>query len=225
MNSQTKLTGIIVVIGILLPLVWNCKQKPDRELPKEKVIVTNQISSEIKEILKFGDTPFTDTTDVNKLIHFKEINESGNVRTAKLDSNVKLYKALMNSKQVEALPVFEIKNTSYAILIAQGRAYIGSVWAKLLVDRSTREIKKIQFEHKAESEGYGAGITQASFEDQFVGTTINLESNTFGLLQNGQALSEGSQMIDGISGATTTSKTAIDMLNEGLQKYRNYLSQ
>ena len=84
---------------------------------------------------------------------------------------------------------------------------------------------KLQFEHMAESEGYGAAITQSSFENQFVGIVLDPDLKDFGLKQNGVVLIEGVNMIDGISGATITSKAGIKMINQGLLKYRNYLKQ
>jgi Na+-transporting NADH:ubiquinone oxidoreductase subunit C len=94
------------------------------------------------------------------------------------------------------------------------------------VDKTTSEITKVAFDHKAESDEYGAdGITLSSFEDQFIGSKIDWTENTFGLHQSGKTLVDGNTTIDGISGATVTSQAVLKMMNEGLQKYSGYLNQ
>ena len=85
------------------------------------------------------------------------------------------------------------------------------------------EVKKITFGHQAESEGYGAGITYASFEEQFVGAKIDFSVNTYALQQRGNELVSGKNNVDGISGATTTSLAVVTMLNEGLVRYKPFL--
>lgn len=222
---QVEMKQLKVLFLILVPLAWNCKQKPPKAVqPKQETEVRHKVPSIIKELMVFADTVLTDTTDMDKLIHFKEINENGDVITMDLDKCVRFYKALGSSKQAKILPILEIKNTDKAILTVQGRGYTDGIWGKILMDRSTGEIKKLEFGHRAESEGYGEQFIHSSFEYQFVGTTVNLEANSFGLDQNGQQI-EGGRMIDGISGATVTVKAAVKMLNEGLQKYRPYLGK
>lgn len=70
----------------------------------------------------------------------------------------------------------------------------------------------------AESEGYGAEINQEAFENQFIGKAIYGDSNSFGLNQAGRTIIEGYTMVDGLSGATITSKAAVEMINNGLLK-------
>lgn len=56
-----------------------------------------------------------------------------------------------------------------------------------------------------------------------MGLVLDPDSKDFGLKQDGIVLIEGIHMIDGISGATITCKAAVEMINQGIQKYRNYL--
>ena len=66
-----------------------------------------------------------------------------------------------------------------------------------------------------ESEGYGAAITEAAFQDQFIGQKIIFDGNSFSLNQDNNLIIEGESAIDGISGATSTSTTVIEMMNNG----------
>lgn len=208
---------------MLLPMAWNCKEKPEQKEPNQKIAVAKKNSRALKDLASFAGISLSDTTDVQSLMSFKEMDENGVVLNSDQDNIQKLFKALEDPNPTKTLPIVEIKNTDLVILAVNGKGFSGSIWTKLLVNRGTLEIEKIQFEHKSESEGYGSEITKKSFEEQFLGIVIDPDSNTFGLSQGGVTSPGGKRLVDGIAGATVTSKRVVDMLNVGLQKYRNYL--
>jgi len=225
-RTDTMKTQFFPLLFILL--IWNCKEKPDtvtqdhKEI-KQEVQTVSHLSSTIKELIKFADLTLTDSTDINELILFKEIDTSGTITETNVDRAVSLYKKMTKRKQVTSLPIFEVKDTNTTILMFQGAGFGGAIWAKVLVDRNTMKIKKIAFEHKAESEGYGAALTLASFENQFIGMKINLEKDTFTLQRGISKIKDNGQIIDGISGATMTNQGVVEMLNQGIKSYHNYL--
>jgi len=105
----------------------------------------------------------------------------------------------------------------------QGIGFGGPIWAKVLVDRNTLEIKNIAFDHFGETDGYGVAMTQTSFSDEFIGAIIDLDKNTFIFQKNLDDKKNTAISVDGISGATITSEAAIEMVNEGLKKFKGYL--
>jgi Na+-transporting NADH:ubiquinone oxidoreductase subunit C len=139
-----------------------------------------------------------------------------------MKEGVKLYQRMMLPNKTYTFPIFEIKNTDTTILPVRGMGFGGPIWAIVSVDINTREIRRIEFEHKAESDGYGAAMTQSSFEDKFVGTVIDFEKSTFTLQRNIEKRVDAGTIIDGISGATMTSKAVVEMVNLGLNKYKVY---
>ena len=225
MNTILKDTGIKLALVLIPALIWNCRDKHELEQPVKAVYVTEQISPVVKELLVFANIPFTDTSDISSLLGFKFIDENGKVVISDSEKNTKIYKNLVKGRSTSKLPLFEILGSDEVILVIQSRGNIGAIWAKIIIDNKRKEIMKLQFEHMAESEGYGAAITQSSFENQFVGIVLDPDLKDFGLKQNGVVLIEGVNMIDGISGATITSKAGVKMINQGLLKYRNYLKQ
>ncbi len=225
MNIILKDTGINLVLVLLLTLTWNCREKVVAEQSLKEVNVTKQISPEVKELLKFAKISFTDTSNISRLLDFKLIDENGKVTNSDSERNMKIYKNIIKGRSTSSLPIFEISGSDNVILVLQSRGNIGAIWAKIIIGNKRKEILKLQFQHMAESEGYGAGITQESYENQFVGKVLETDSNDFGLKQNSMSLIEGNTMTDGISGATITSKATVEMINQGLQKYRNYLEQ
>ena len=225
MNTILKNTGINLVLGILLTLFWNCREKAVVEQPLKEVNVTKQISPVVKEFLEFANIPFTDTTTISSLIAFKTIDENSKVTNTDSEKNTKIYKNIIKGRSTSSLLIFEIIGSDEVILVIPGRGNIGAIWAKILIDTKRKEILKLQFEHMVESEGYGNGITQDSYENQFIGKVLENDSNDFGLKQNSITLIEGNSMTDGISGATITSKATVEMINQGLQNYWNSLEQ
>ncbi|MGB5371420.1 MAG: FMN-binding protein [Flavobacteriaceae bacterium] len=214
---------------ILVSLFWSCKQKVAAE-PQPKETVTQAptqapMSSIIKELGQFAGIDIPDANVADEMIYFKKINTNGEPENIDMDNYVALYQLLIRNGQGVELPILEIRGSDHAILIMGGKGFGGPIWAHVLVDRATREIKKTEFDHRLESDGYGAGITKPGFGNQFSDTKIALKSNTYGLDQTGQKIMEGSRMVDGLSGATVTSGAAVRMVNEGLHKYAGYLDQ
>ncbi|MCW5517985.1 FMN-binding protein [Muriicola sp. Z0-33] len=223
MRQVPHLNMYILAFGMLFLTLWNCKEKPVPKATVEKAEMVQTISKTIKEIAIFADLSLTDTTDITTLMSFKEIDENGMLTESDAQKTEQLFKALTKVKPLASFPVVEIKNTTLVILVTKGKGFAGGIWAKILIDRASGKVQKIQFDHIAESEGYGSGITRKSFEDQFIGMPAYMEPNTLSLIQDGKVIGEGIYKIDGIAGATATSKGVIDMLHQGLENYQNYL--
>ncbi len=205
---------------LLLFALWSCRQTAKVEIEEPQTTtkkITFKVPSAIKELAEFCDLQVSDSTDVNDTFGFFLVNSNGAVEPASMVAAVDSYKALIRSGTVTNFPIFEIQNTPNAILTVAGKGYGGMIWGKFLVNKNTFEVSRVAFEHKAESEGYGTGITLSTFENQFVGPKISFEENTFGL-------DNGKNTIDGVSGATVTYKAVVDMVNEGLKNYEPYLN-
>jgi Na+-transporting NADH:ubiquinone oxidoreductase subunit C len=183
------------------------------------------MSSIIKELGQFAGLDLPDANAAEEMIHFKKINANGELENIDMDNYVALYQLLIKNGQGAELPIFEIEGSDPAILVTGGKGFGGPIWAKILVDRKTQTVRSMAFDHRSESDGYGAGISEIGFGKQFLEAKINPKANTFGLNQTGKKIMEGAQMVDGISGATTTSRAAVYMVNEGLAKYAGYLNR
>ncbi|RDY58449.1 FMN-binding protein [Flagellimonas nanhaiensis] len=212
---------------VLITVIWSCKEKSAQtktEQPPQKIEQEppKVLSKSMKEIIQFADISITDPTDVKTHLKFKVLDSSG-VREEKMEELVSIYKKAKKTKTMDALPLFEIKNTTNCVLIVSEKGYGGNIWGKVLMDKSTMEIVKVEFDHRAESEGYGDGISLSSFENLFSKAKIEWQGNNFGQSQGGKMLVEGRTIIDGISGATVTTTAVIQMMNEGIEKYRPYL--
>lgn len=221
---------VSIIILFIISFLAGCKEKQkankvDKQVPIQKAASVPSLSPILKDLAKFANATISDTTDVNQVFIFKQIDENQTVTAIAASQAIALYRKMMKLEQAMSLPIFEIKGADTAILLVQGVGFGGAIWGTILMDRKTLEIKKIEFDHKAESEGYGAAMTQSVFENKFVGTIIDLEKDTYTLQQQMEERTDNGVSIDGISGATMTNTGVVEMINEGLKKYIGYLDK
>ncbi|MGW9685748.1 FMN-binding protein [Flagellimonas sp. 2504JD1-5] len=214
-----------MLLALLILIVLGCKEKTEKEIQKPitvEVEKPKKLPSEIIKIAHFAGISLSDSIDISSRIGFKTLDSSGKIDSVDMGKAIKLYKAWLKSGQNNAYPLFEIKDADDVIITTASKGYGGNIRGTFLINRTSLEIKKTEFEHMAESEGYGAAIANSSFEDQFVGAIIGFDRNSFGLNQNGKQILKGIKTIDGISGATTTSQLTVKMVNDELGKYKGY---
>ena len=214
---------IPLVSLLITTLCWQCKE-PKPEPSKEVATKTETIPKLILELAEFGGLSIPDTADVNQYLSFVMIDSAGKSMSSEISQVSKGYKQMMSKKRIAYIPVMEIKDSDKVITVFQGRGYAGPIWAKLLIDRKQMIIEKLELDHSVESEGYGDAITYASFEGQFTKLDLNLEGTAFGLDQRDARLIEGIHQIDGVSGATQTSRAVVEMINNGLSLSSGYLN-
>lgn len=131
----------------------------------------------------------------------------------------------------KAFPVYEFKNESGSeveayIIPVYGKGLWDDVWGYVAFNSDLNTIKGISFGHKAETPGLGARITDLEVQDRFKNKKI--------LNENGELVSvefikgEKAQttftdyQVDGLSGATMTSKGVNNMLKAYFGYYDNY---
>ncbi|NRB54076.1 MAG: FMN-binding protein [Saprospiraceae bacterium] len=211
---------------LLVSLLFGCQnqsteeEKPAPSSPPERPY---QMPKALKEIGEFAEVTFADTNELKQVLRFQLIDGTGQVSSSHFEEVAQQYKKMMQSESSGPLPIIEIDNSDKVMLLCNGRGFGGHLSAKLLVDRKSKQILKIEFSQQAESDDYAGELTEASFAERFVGKEIAAEGNTFGLLQRGESKIQGQSEIDGISGATVTSQGVINMMNNGLEQYAAYL--
>ena len=97
---------------ILIVLGWSCKENPKQteqkiETVKQETKTKTSLPESIKEIATFATPDFTDTTDIQNLIIFKELDLTSNtISNIDLDRASDLYKKLATRGQAASLPIF-----------------------------------------------------------------------------------------------------------------------
>ena len=136
---------------------------------------------------------------------------------------VKEFKATKNEPKVRRYPVFTCVNnsdTSYVIPMA-GNGLWGPVWGFAALGSDQNTITGIVFDHKSETPGLGAKITDQSFVDMFTSTTKTVMKGDkyMGLKVVKGGLKEPNHEVDAIAGATITSNGVSAMLKSAFKPY------
>ena len=211
-----KLFFLLLICG----LIQACFRRP------QPVTLENGTSLNGVFIQQFGsmiDSSFDHNSDLKTLCTFKSIDIQGRITKIDQAQALELYREAQLYKELTVYPIFEVKHSKQVILIVRGKGLWDRIWARVLVDRSSGLIEKVEFGHQAETPGLGAEIVEPDFERQFKRIMLKLDDNTFSLYQMDSLIISGEHRIDGISGATITSKGVIEMLNKGLVMYKPYL--
>lgn len=133
-------------------------------------------------------------------------------------------KAALAASEDIHFPIFVCENNgeTYYVLSASGKGLWDDVWGYIGMKSDAATINGTVFDHKGETPGLGSIITEAWFEDQFKGKTIE-EAGAFTPIK---VLKPGKDLdihkVDGISGATFTGVGVDEMLTRNLEVYYNF---
>ncbi|AGC76996.1 Na+-transporting NADH:ubiquinone oxidoreductase subunit C [Nonlabens dokdonensis] len=141
---------------------------------------------------------------------------------------VDLKKELKKDVEEQAFPLYvaDIEGAKYYIVPLRGKGLWDAIWGYIALKDDVNTIKGAVFDHKAETPGLGAEITQGWFKKRFDDEKIFDGSGNF----IGVSVAKGYQggenkddnAVDAISGATITGDGVTDMISERLVNYLPY---
>jgi Na+-transporting NADH:ubiquinone oxidoreductase subunit C len=158
--------------------------------------------------------------------------------TGKNDDSVDAFKIKLNSEikkpvEQQRFPLYkaQVDNTRYYIIPLRGSGLWDAIWGYIALKSDINTIQGAVFDHKAETAGLGAEITQQWFMDRF------REEKVFD--SNGQLVGikvsktnndpidsdKEDHEVDAISGATITGDGVTDMIKERLTHYLPYFEK
>lgn len=206
-----------ILIGVIITIfIISCFQPTTTEQSQteDSLTVKTMSSVYLRDIGYIIDSTFTDSTDLSLIVDFKYINTNRKVIECDVERSIALYLKIIHSDSCTEFPVFEVKNSNNSVLVVGGKRDWSTIWGMYLIDRSSRKIKKVEFYYLAEVVGLGAGISCTDFEKQFINLPIQIKGNSFGLTQNKEIVIQGENIIDGVSGASLSSKTVVEISNQ-----------
>ena len=122
-------------------------------------------------------------------------------------------------------------NAKYYIVPLRGAGLWDAIWGYIALEDDMTTIKGAVFDHKGETAGLGAEITQQWFQDRFKGEKIyDAEGVLVGINvsktnNDPQGADKEDHEVDAISGATITGDGVTDMISERLAHYTPYFKQ
>ncbi|MGB2086881.1 MAG: Na(+)-translocating NADH-quinone reductase subunit C [Flavobacteriaceae bacterium] len=129
------------------------------------------------------------------------------------------------------LYIAEVEDEKFYIIPLRGAGLWDAIWGYIALEEDLTTVKGAVFDHKGETAGLGAEITQDWFQDRFKGEKIY---STEGVLvginvsktnNDPQDLDKDDHEVDAISGATITGDGVTDMISERLVHYGPYFKK
>ena len=148
-------------------------------------------------------------------------------------SGIKLALELKKEPTQQRFPLYlaDVEGASYYIIPLRGAGLWDAIWGYIALESDRNTIKGAVFDHKAETAGLGAEITQQWFMDRFVGEKVfENDGKLIGISvsktnNDPKDLDKNDHEVDAISGATITGDGISDMIIERLTHYQPYLEQ
>jgi Na+-transporting NADH:ubiquinone oxidoreductase subunit C len=132
-------------------------------------------------------------------------------------------------KQVYPLYIANIDSSKYYIIPLRGKGLWDAIWGYVSLKEDVNTIKGAIFDHKGETPGLGAEITQPWFSERFANEKIfDGNGNLIGVSVvkgNVGPSNKEDNKVDAISGATITGDGVSDMISERLQHYLPYFKK
>lgn len=163
------------------------------------------------------------------------IEELALVSDGSIDEKIDAFKLKLNLEikkpiQQQRFPLYlaKVDSLQYYIVPLRGSGLWDAIWGYVALEGDKNTIKGAVFDHKGETAGLGAEITQEWFQDSFTGEKVFNENgdlvgiNVSKTNNDPKGLDKNDHEVDAISGATITGDGVTDMIKERLQNYLSY---
>ncbi|WBL21525.1 Na(+)-translocating NADH-quinone reductase subunit C [Zunongwangia sp. HRR-M8] len=227
-NGYTFLFAIIMVLVVASVLAFTATSlKPlqtenVRNEKMQNILATVGIQTSRDSAQALYDKYITETISLT---------EDGSVDESADAFEVDLTKELRKpvSEQIYPLYIANIEGAKYYIVPLRGKGLWDAIWGYISLKDDVNTIKGAVFDHKGETPGLGAEITQAWFQERFADEKIFDENGNLvgvSVVKGGNASSsKDNNEVDAISGATITGNGVSDMISERLKHYLPYFKQ
>ncbi|UAB84217.1 Na(+)-translocating NADH-quinone reductase subunit C [Zunongwangia sp. SCSIO 43204] len=227
-NGYTFIFAIIMVLVVASVLAFTAtslKPLQNENVRNEKmqnILATVGIETSRDSAQALYDQYITETVSLT---------EDGSVDESVDAFEVDLTKELRRPVEEQIYPLYiaDIEGSKYYIIPLRGKGLWDAIWGYISLKDDVNTVKGAVFDHKGETPGLGAEITQAWFQERFSDEKIFDENgNLVGVSvvkgSKGNANKDDNQ-VDAISGATITGNGVSDMISERLKHYLPYFKQ
>lgn len=227
-NSYTFIFAIIMVLVVASVLAFTATSlQPiqNENVRKEKmqnILATIGIQTTREKADELYNKYITETL---------ALNEDGSINESKDAFTVDLAKELNRpvDEQVYPLYIAEVEGSKYYIVPLRGKGLWDAIWGYISLKDDVNTIKGAVFDHKGETPGLGAEITQTWFRQRFDDEKIfDGNGNLIGVSVvkgNVGPSNKDDNKVDAISGATITGNGVSDMISERLKHYLPFFEQ
>ena len=165
------------------------------------------------------------------------VEELALVSDGSIDKDIDVFKLKLNLEikkpiKEQRFPLYlaQVDSLKYYIVPLRGSGLWDAIWGYIALEGDKNTIKGAVFDHKTETAGLGAEITQKWFQDRFTGEKIFNDNgelvgiNVSKTNNDPNGMDKDDNEVDAISGATITGDGVTDMIKERLQNYLSYFN-
>lgn len=227
-NSYTIIYAsvMVVIVAFLLAFVSSAlkpTQDKNVEIDKKKQILAAlnirdlQDAKAIEE--KYNEVILADMV----------INAKGDTLNAGAEKDQAGFKVENKEISTENLPIYicNVDGQTKYVVPMSGRGLWGGLWGYMAINDDCATVFGAYFSHESETAGLGSPIAEQKFQDQFKNMHIFADTAStqvaLTIVKKGQVKNPEYE-VDGLTGATLTTKGAAAMVNDGLQQYIGFFN-
>jgi Na+-transporting NADH:ubiquinone oxidoreductase subunit C len=214
---------MVVIVAFLLAFVSSSLkpiQDKNVELDKKKQILAALNIRNVEDV----------EAEYNKVVKADMV-INANADTLKLGENKDQDGFKVENKDLSPenppLYVCEVNGEVKYVVPMLGRGLWGGLWGYMAVNDDCKTIFGAYFSHESETAGLGSPIAEQPFQKRFKGMQLFAEGDSTNvaltIVKKGQVKSPKTE-VDGLTGATLTTKGAAAMVTDGLQQYINFFN-
>lgn len=217
---------MVVIVAFLLAFVSSAlkpTQDKNIELDKKKQILAALNIRDLQDAKAVEDK--YDEVIVADMI----INAKGDTIDAGAEKDQAGFRVENKEVTAEKLPIYicSVDGQTKYVVPMSGRGLWGGLWGYMAINDDCSTVYGAYFSHESETAGLGSPIAEQKFQEQFQGK--HLFADTAGtqvaltIVKKGQVKTPEYE-VDGLTGATLTTKGAAAMVNGGLQQYIGFFN-
>mgnify|MGYP003439286095 FL=1 len=200
-------------------------QKKNQEIEKMQQLLTAVgIENDVKNAEELYKKYFVQELTVNKKGEVLSTYENETLKGEVRPFNVELSKELTKGEEA-MLPIFICNQEGKTVYVVpvHGKGLYDAIWGNVAIEEDLNTVRGVLFDHKGETPGLGAEITNPAFPAQFKGKKIFENDEVKLAVVKGQKTEEEKQyQADAVTGATNTSNGVSNMLKDCLSNYIEY---
>lgn len=215
---------MVVVVGSLLAFAaTSLKDLQDENIKKEKM---QNILASVGVVVEREQAPSQFTSVIKEQLALKI---DGSVDESSKAFDIDLKNELSKKVEDQRFPLYvaEQDGKKFYIVPLRGAGLWDAIWGYVALEEDLNTIKGTVFDHKGETPGLGAEITQKWFQDRFVGEKIMNQSGEIvgvEVAKGNTSQAKDDNKVDAISGSTITGNGVTNMIKERLSNYKNYFA-
>ncbi|MFT4758163.1 MAG: Na+-transporting NADH:ubiquinone oxidoreductase subunit C [Paraglaciecola sp.] len=235
MESNKKVISFVLAMCVIVSLVLALMVSVTGPIAKKNEEIFNKRAVLKAVESKLGGGMVADLSDQEVLDLFDNkmeqkiikaygaVVESGELRAE--DINMAKEKKKVEADRQLPLFIYDGEEGKNYILAVRGSGLWDEIWGYIALESDLNTIAGATFDHKGETPGLGAEITDnPQFAKSFVGKKIYNQNGKYVSVKvkKGGADPDNMYAVDGISGATVTADGVEEMLQRGIEYYDSY---